>query len=113
MMENASVNSQNNVLEEPLAPKRTRLEEFWRLFRKNKLAIAGMVFFILFFALAIVGFGLTRGSAPILDPALRWPCPTWNGYSPMKSPNWAFTFLAQMTWDAMSLPECCRDPGSR
>ena len=70
MMENASVNSQNNVLEEPLAPKRTRLEEFWRLFRKNKLAIAGMVFFILFFALAIVGFGLTRGSAPILDPAL-------------------------------------------
>ncbi len=70
MMENASVNSQNNVLEEPLAPKRTRLEEFWRLFRKNKLAIAGMVFFILFFALAIVGFGLTRGNAPILDPAL-------------------------------------------
>ena len=69
-MENATINSQNKGLEEPLAPKRTRPEEFWRLFRKNRLAIAGMVFFILFFALAIIGFGLTRGSAPILNPAM-------------------------------------------
>ena len=70
MMQYTDTDAHDLQLDEPLAPKRTRLEEFWRLFRKNRLAIAGMVFFILFFALAIVGFGLTRGSAPILDPAL-------------------------------------------
>ncbi|MGD8472109.1 MAG: ABC transporter permease [Desulfobacteraceae bacterium] len=57
-------------LDEPLAPKRTRFEEFWRLFKKNRLAIAGMVFFILFFAVAITGLILTSGNDPILDPAL-------------------------------------------
>jgi peptide/nickel transport system permease protein len=70
VIENTTINSPNNVLEEPLAPKRTRLEEFWRLFKQNRLAIAGMVFFILFFFLAIAGFALTRGNSPVLDPAL-------------------------------------------
>ena len=89
MMEDTTVNSHNNMLQEPLAPKRTRLEEFWRLFRKNRLAIAGMVFFILFFALAIVGYGLTRGNTPILDPALV------------------------RLQDKLRPPGCCRDHGSR
>jgi peptide/nickel transport system permease protein len=57
-------------LDEPLAPKRTRFEEFWLLFKKNRLAIAGMVFFILFFFVAITGLILTSGNDPILDPAL-------------------------------------------
>ena len=70
MMEHTDTAIQDYQLEEPLAPKRSRLEEFWRLFRKNKLAIAGMVFFILFFFLAIAGFGLTSGNNPVLDPAL-------------------------------------------
>ncbi|MGD9054703.1 MAG: ABC transporter permease [Desulfobacterales bacterium] len=69
-MEHLSTDTQYDLLDEPLAPKRTRLEEFWRLFRKNRLAIAGMVFFILFFVLAMAGFGLTRGNNPVLDPAL-------------------------------------------
>ncbi len=69
-MEHLNTDTQYDLLDEPLAPKRTRLEEFWRLFRKNKLAIAGMVFFILFFVLAMAGFGLTRGNNPVLDPAL-------------------------------------------
>ena len=68
-MANTDTNVQDVLLDEPLAPKRTRLQEFWRLFRKNKLAIAGMVFFILFFFLALAGFGLTRGNNPVLDPA--------------------------------------------
>jgi len=57
-------------LDEPLAPKRTRLQEFWRLFRRNRLAIAGLVFFILFFCAAIIGLTLTAGSNPVFDPAL-------------------------------------------
>ena len=57
-------------LDQPLAPKRTRLQEFWRLFKQNKLAIAGLVFFILFFVLAIIGLTLTSGTDPVLDPAL-------------------------------------------
>ena len=67
---NPHTNSQDYQLDEPLAPKRTRLQEFWRLFKQNKLAIAGLVFFILFFVLAIIGLTLTSGTDPVLDPAL-------------------------------------------
>ena len=69
-MEHTDTDIQNIQLDEPLAPKRTRLEEFWRLFKQNRMAIAGMVFFVLFFFLAIAGFALTRGNTPFLDPAL-------------------------------------------
>jgi peptide/nickel transport system permease protein len=64
------IEPQDYQLDEPLAPKRTRFEEFWRLFKKNRLAIAGMVFFILFFFVAITGLILTSGNDPILDPAM-------------------------------------------
>ena len=67
---NPHTNSQNYQLDEPLAPKRTRLEEFWRLFKQNRLAIAGLVFFIVFFVVALIGLALTRGKDPVLDPAM-------------------------------------------
>jgi len=70
MNANIDTDSQDYQLGEPLAPKRTRFEEFWRLFRKNRLAIAGMVFFILFFIVAIIGLAVTSGNDPLLDPAL-------------------------------------------
>jgi peptide/nickel transport system permease protein len=70
MSVNLDTDSQDFQLDEPLAPKRTRFEEFWRLFKKNRLAIAGMVFFILFFVVAIIGLALTSGKDPFLDPAL-------------------------------------------
>ena len=57
-------------LEEPLAPKRTRLQEFWRLFRRNKLAILGMTVFVLFFCVALAGLLLTSGQDPVFDPAM-------------------------------------------
>jgi peptide/nickel transport system permease protein len=57
-------------LDEPLAPKRTRLQEFWRLFKRNRLAIAGLVFFIIFFCTAIIGLTLTAGTNPVFDPSL-------------------------------------------
>jgi len=67
---NPHTDAQDYQLDEPLVPKRTRLQEFWRLFKQNKLAIAGLVFFILFFVLAIIGLTLTSGTDPVLDPAL-------------------------------------------
>ena len=67
---NPHTDSQDYQLDEPLAPKRTRREEFWRLFKQNRLAIAGLVFFIVFFVVAIIGLVLTRGNDPVLDPAM-------------------------------------------
>ena len=57
-------------LYEPLAPKRTRRQEFWLLFRKNKLAIMGLILFVLFFFTALAGLILTSGANPVFDPAL-------------------------------------------
>ncbi|MBW1725900.1 MAG: ABC transporter permease, partial [Deltaproteobacteria bacterium] len=57
-------------VEAPLPPKRTRLQEFWLLFRQNRLAIIGLLIFILFFCCAITGLFLTSGSKPIFDSSL-------------------------------------------
>ena len=54
----------------PLTPKRTRFQEFWFLFRKNRLAIFGLVIFILFFFCALIGLVMTSGTDPVFDPAL-------------------------------------------
>ena len=58
------------ILEGLLAPKRTRIQEFWLLFKKNKLAILGLVFFVLFFLTALAGLFLTSGHDPVFKPAL-------------------------------------------
>jgi len=58
------------TLEEPAAPKRTRWQEFWRLFKRNRLAILGLAIFVLFFFCALTGLALTSGNNPIFDPAL-------------------------------------------
>jgi peptide/nickel transport system permease protein len=61
-------------LEAPPTPKRTRFEEAWRLFRRNRMALAGLVIFALFFFVAVAGLALTSGSRPLLDPsAVRLP----------------------------------------
>jgi peptide/nickel transport system permease protein len=64
------INDSEIQLYEPLAPKRTRLQEFWRLFKRNRLAIAGLVFFIIFFCAALIGLTLTAGTNPVFDPSL-------------------------------------------
>ena len=58
------------VLDEPTAPRTTRRQEFWRIFRKNRLAIAGLLIFLAFFATAVAGLILTAGSRPPLDPSM-------------------------------------------
>jgi peptide/nickel transport system permease protein len=57
-------------IESPLVPKRTRMQEFKRLFGQNRLAILGLFIFILFFFCAVTGLFLTSGSNPIFDPAM-------------------------------------------
>ncbi len=57
-------------LEEPATPRRSRLEEFWRLFRRNRMALGGLVIFLGFLGAAVVGLVLTSGSRPLLDPSV-------------------------------------------
>ncbi len=54
----------------PEAPKRSRLQEFWRLIKKNRLAFTGLLIFVLFFLTAFSGLILTSGTKPLLDPAV-------------------------------------------
>jgi len=51
-----------------LPDKHSRTREFWRQFRKNRLAIAGLAVFVLFFLLAISSLFLTKGPDPVLKP---------------------------------------------
>ncbi len=57
------------VPQEPPAPHRTRRADLWRLFRRNRMALAGLAVFGLFFASAVVGVALTSGPRPVIDPA--------------------------------------------
>jgi len=65
--EKAITTPEGGVLE---APKRTMFYMFWRLFKKNRTAVAGMLIFFVFFIVAVVGVVLTTGNEPILDPSL-------------------------------------------
>lgn len=60
----------DSLIEEPAAPKRSRLEESWRLLKRNRLAFTGLAIFILFFFTALGGLLLTSGTKPVFDPAL-------------------------------------------
>jgi peptide/nickel transport system permease protein len=70
MTMNANQSLPKALLEEPLTPKRSQLEELWRLFRQNRLAIIGLSIFVLFFATAFTGLVLTSGNRPMFDPAM-------------------------------------------
>jgi peptide/nickel transport system permease protein len=58
------------TLESPSAPRESRLHELWQLFRQNRLAILGMIIFVLFFMTAVGGVILTSGQKPVFDPAM-------------------------------------------
>ena len=61
---------ESQPLDAPLTPRKSRWEEFWLLFKQNKLAVAGMIIFVLFFITAIGGLMLTSGLDPVLDPSV-------------------------------------------
>ena len=58
------------TLARPLAPKKTRLQESWHLLQRNRLAVLGLIIFILFFITALIGLILTSGPDPMFDPSL-------------------------------------------
>jgi peptide/nickel transport system permease protein len=55
--------------ETEMPPVQSRLGEFWRTFAANRLALSGLVIFVLFFFLAVSGLLLTYGENPLLDPS--------------------------------------------
>jgi len=59
-----------NAMEKPLVPRESRWHEFWRLFRKNKLASFGLFIFVLFFLAAVAGLVLTSGVNPFFNPSV-------------------------------------------
>ncbi|HUT69914.1 MAG TPA: ABC transporter permease [Desulfatiglandales bacterium] len=58
------------TLDQPLAPRKTRLQQFWNLLKQNRLAVLGFIIFILFFCTALIGVVLTSGQDPVFDPSL-------------------------------------------
>ena len=58
------------TLDEPVAPRKTRLQEAWHLLKQNSLAVVGLIIFILFFCTALIGLVLTSGQEPTFDPSL-------------------------------------------
>lgn len=52
-----------------LPPSRSPWAETWHLLRKNRMALTGLIIFLIFFAVALLGLMVTSGTDPILDPA--------------------------------------------
>jgi len=65
-----ALSSKDITIEAPLAPRRSHLEESWRLLKRNRLAFAGLTIFVLFFCTALGGLLVTSGTRPVLDPAI-------------------------------------------
>ncbi len=61
---------QNKDIEGPSAPQESRWQEFWRLLRRNRLAVAGLIIFVCFLFIALGGLVLTSGTRPVFDPAM-------------------------------------------
>jgi peptide/nickel transport system permease protein len=52
-----------------LPPAVSPWRETWRLLRKNRMALLGLITFVVFFIAALIGVILTSGHSPVLDPA--------------------------------------------
>jgi peptide/nickel transport system permease protein len=52
-----------------MPPSRSPWAETWHLLLRNRMAFAGLVIFLVFFAIAVAGLAVTSGKDPILDPA--------------------------------------------
>jgi peptide/nickel transport system permease protein len=69
-MDTGSQSNPHSSPEAPAAPRRTRLQDSWRLMKKNRLALAGLFIFLIFFFVAVSGLILTSGTKPFFDPAI-------------------------------------------
>ncbi len=57
-------------LQKPAARERTLMEEFWLLFKRNRLSVLGLIIFVVFLFVALTGLFLTSGTKPLFDPAM-------------------------------------------
>ena len=55
--------------ETDMPPSRSPWAETWHLLRQNRMALSGLIIFLVFFAVAVAGLAVTSGTDPILDPA--------------------------------------------
>jgi peptide/nickel transport system permease protein len=69
MTEASEPNLLNDGLQEPERPARTPLQESWHILRRNRLAMLGMVMFLLFLLTSIFGAIVTSGRNPWMDPS--------------------------------------------
>lgn len=65
MANNQEIKELNHGLAEEVSP----FTEAWRIFSRNRLALWGLIIFIIFFIVAVSGLILTMGDSPVLDPA--------------------------------------------
>ena len=66
-MTSSSIETDNNS-QDIQTPRQSRIGEFWDQFRKNRLALLGLIIFVLFFFIAVTGLFLTKGPDPVLKP---------------------------------------------
>jgi peptide/nickel transport system permease protein len=62
-------NSKHKDLHLGMSEEVSRFTEAWRIFKKNRLALWGLIIFIAFFVVAVSGLVLTMGDNPVLDPS--------------------------------------------
>lgn len=65
----AKTDTEIKDLRHGLTEEVSRFQEAWRIFKKNRMAVWGLLIFILFFFVAVSGLVVTTGDNPILDPA--------------------------------------------
>ncbi len=62
-------NRETDELYHGMAEEVSRFSASWRTFKKNRMAMWGLVIFVMFFVVAVSGLALTAGEHPLLDPA--------------------------------------------
>ncbi|MBI3599939.1 MAG: ABC transporter permease, partial [Nitrospinae bacterium] len=58
----------NQQSEDFMPLERTPFQEFWKVFKRNRMAIFGLIILLIFFALSLAGIITVSGEKPLLDP---------------------------------------------
>lgn len=58
-----------DAIADDMPPSRSPWVETWQLLKKNRMALTGLVIFLIFFVIALGGLFLTSGDHPLMDPA--------------------------------------------
>lgn len=54
--------------EDFMLPTRTPFQEFWKVFKRNRMALSGLIMLLLFFIMALAGVIAISGEEPLLNP---------------------------------------------